>query len=146
MTRALAHFIAFAAFFFTFAIAVPAQAAKSPTLLGGYWGPLLNCGGDDLCTDFCDLLTTAQAFIYFGLTLVIFVFAPIMIAVGGVFILTAGGSEERFKKGKSAIYGAVTGVVVAFLAFVIVNTFLDFLDAGGDADIGWRTITCNVQE
>lgn len=141
MIRGTGYSILFVAALFV--LAAPAYAAKPPTL--PYWGPLLNCGLDDKCADFCDLLITTQGFIYFGLTLVTYVFAPIMIAVGGILILTAGGSEERFKKGKSTIYGAVTGVLVAFLAFAIVNTFLDFLDAGGGADVGWSTITCEVQ-
>ena len=132
--------IGFAAVFFFLTPVAHAEGVGFP-----YWGPLLNCGGDNKCTDYCDFLLTVQSIIYFGLTLTVFVFAPVMIAVGGIFMLTAGGREDAVKKGKSIIYGAVTGVAVALIAWALVNTLLTFFDKGeGDIDVTWGTLTCDV--
>lgn len=49
----------------------------------------------------------------------------IMILVGGFTFLTSAGNEEGLKKGKSIIFAAITGLVLAiisWLALVIIET------------------------
>ncbi len=53
--------------------------------------------------------------------MVLFVIAPIMITIGGIMMLIAGGSEDRFSTGKKMATGAVVGILIALSAFLIVN-------------------------
>ncbi len=58
--------------------------------------PLLSCGitGRTPCTNLCQLISTFQNFVYFGLTFLLFAIAPVLIAWGGIQILIAGGSPS----------------------------------------------------
>jgi hypothetical protein len=47
--------------------------------------------------------------------------AILMVMVGGFYIMTAGGSEENVRKGKSFITAAVVGVIIAISAKLIVD-------------------------
>lgn len=149
----------------TFAVSPPvAMAGIDPSephnlFPRGYWGPLVSCVGSPestpegsikrTCTSVCDLLHTFQHFVYFGMTLVIYVFTPIMIIWGGVLILTAGAASENLSKGRSVLKGTVVGVILALGAFVIINTFLWALgivtgqgSPTGEGKLSWPNITC----
>jgi type IV secretory pathway VirB2 component (pilin) len=53
-------------------------------------------------------------------------FVAIVFALyGGFQILTAGGDEEKVKKGKTTLIQAVIGLVVIFLASSIVRWIID---------------------
>ncbi len=99
-----------------------ATSAATPLLYFGGNPPLVSCTGINCNT--CDLFETAQRIIYFGMTLVLFVFGPIMITIGGIMMLISGGSEERFTSGRKMATGAVIGILIALGAFLIVNTLL----------------------
>lgn len=69
--------------------------------------------------------------------------AVIMIVVGGIKYTTSNGNPEQIKSAKNTIMYAVVGVVVALLAYAIVNFVVDSLagtastseqSAGGDAE------------
>ncbi len=47
--------------------------------------------------------------------------ASAVIIAGGIVIMTAGGSEDKVKKGKAIITTAVIGVTIAFGAWLIIN-------------------------
>lgn len=59
------------------------------------------------------------------LTLVI---APLLIAAGGIVILTAGGSAERISSGKRIITAAVWGIVIALGSYLIIRLIFEALD------------------
>jgi hypothetical protein len=102
------------------ALFLPLVALASVSL--PYFGgnpPFVSCNGTN-CTA-CDLFETGQRIIYFGMTLLLFVIAPIMIISGGIMMLIAGGSEERFSSGKRMATGAVIGIIIGLCAFLIVN-------------------------
>jgi len=48
-----------------------------------------------------------------------------MLIIGGFYLLIAGGSPELFAKGKSVLTAVVIGLVIVFVAWVFLNTFLD---------------------
>lgn len=50
--------------------------------------------------------------------------AVLMVIVGGVMYITAAGDSQRAKLAKKTILGAVIGVIVALMAWVIVNTII----------------------
>lgn len=135
----------------------------------GYWGPLTSCVGSasstpggtlPVCTSVCDILHTFQHFVYFGMSLVLFALAPILIIWGGFLILTAGASSENLNKGKSVLKGTVIGVLIALGAWLIINTFLWVLgivtskegtvtdkppigtSETGAGKLAWPTISC----
>lgn len=54
------------------------------------------------------------------LALVIFIY-------GGVLLMTSGGSEERVKKGRNAIFWAVIGLVLIFASYGIVQAIFGAL-------------------
>jgi len=55
------------------------------------------------------------------------ILASLFVVIGGILILTSGGSPEPMTKGKKAILFAVIGVVVALVAWVIINTVIGLL-------------------
>ena len=66
-------------------------------------------------------------------------FAVVFIMWGGLLLLTSGGSigtkdnPGRRAKGKSAITGAVIGIVIILVAMSAINIFLDlFTTCDGD--------------
>ena len=76
------------------------------------------CGADKL-------IILAKNFIKFLLYITI-PLAAIMIVWGGFIIMTAGGSEEKVKKGKTIITGTVIGVAIALGAWLIISTITKF--------------------
>src|SRR3990172_5109855 len=51
----------------------------------------------------------------------------VALLAAGFFWLTAGGSEEKISKGRSILFSAVVGFIIAFGAWVIINTILSTL-------------------
>ena len=97
-----------------------------------FWAPagLVSCSGLS-CTSLCDLIHTAAHVIYFGLTLGVFVFAPIMFAWGGITMMVAGASAEKRGSGKKMLVGTVIGIIIMLAAFLIVKTLITVLGASG---------------
>jgi hypothetical protein len=104
-----------------------------------YWGPLLSCsgngaGGLPTCTSLCDLLHTFLNVVYFGITMVVFIIAPVLFAYGGILIMIGhsaieeiGGKNVSISKGKGVITSTVWAVVIALAAYLIVSVFLGIL-------------------
>ncbi|SRR6266481_1512163 len=126
----------------------PAAFAAPSLWPTGYWGQggLLSCNGETQACTFCDLLVTIQNVIYFGLTLLFFVFTPIMFAWGGLSIILSGASSGKIDTGKKILMSAVWGVVIGLSAFLIVNTFYNTLgiklvgSTGGA--VSWSQVSC----
>jgi len=72
-------------------------------------------------TDFILVLNNILGYLIGLLYFVAIVFA----LYGGFQILTAGGDEEKVKKGKTTLIQAVIGLVVIFLASSIVRWIID---------------------
>ncbi|MDP2089989.1 MAG: pilin [Candidatus Gracilibacteria bacterium] len=67
-----------------------------------------------------DLITTLDNILGYALGLLYFI-AVIFALYGGFQILTAGGDEDKVKKGKTTLINAVIGLVVIFLASIIIR-------------------------
>ena len=95
-------------------VAVYTQLASAAINLGE---SKVNSGlkGDDAAADSAvqNLITNAISFLY--------LIAVIFALWGGFNILTAGGDEEKVKKGKTILIQAAIGLVVIFLASSIVK-------------------------
>ena len=70
-----------------------------------------------------DLMTTLQIIINVALGVIGFV-AVVMIIMGGVQYTTSSGDTAKVTKAKNTILYGVIGLVIALLAFAIVNFIL----------------------
>jgi hypothetical protein len=107
------------------------------------------CGGTTIGPDggpqgpcnFCDALVVAKNIITLLLEFAT-IAAVLMIVVGALIMMFAGGSEEKFATGKKAILNAVIGLAIALGAWLIVNIVIQFL-APGDTIVPWANIQCS---
>ncbi|MEK7654544.1 MAG: pilin [Patescibacteria group bacterium] len=82
----------------------------------------------------CDL----NAFVGFVQNLIEFMFyisipiAVMFIIYGSFVIMTAGGSEERFKNGKKVITAAIVGIIIVFSSNLIITTIEKALKSGAE--------------
>lgn len=117
----------------------PFAAAGQSPLAGaavGPEGPIVPCGTDvnnngvldkgEKCT-FADFYVGIDRLIDFLLFYLALPLAAISIAIAGFMFLTSGDNEGRRTKAKGIIGWAIVGVVVAFGAWLIVNTILKAL-------------------
>ena len=90
---------------------------------------IVPCGpGTDKSTcEFCDLATLVAKVVNFALYAIALPLVVVLIVWGGLTIMTAGGSPERVKKGRSIVQSAIIGVLIALGAFLIVRTTLSVL-------------------
>jgi hypothetical protein len=105
-------FILFAISYLLLAI-YPVQAALVP------------CSGLN-CT-VCDLFALLGNITNFILKDVMPPLAGLLFLVGGIMMVAAGGSEERFKKGKTILTNTLIGVVIILAAWVVINTLITTL-------------------
>jgi hypothetical protein len=134
--------------FLTFPPLASAQDVGIP-----YWGsnpPVLSCSGQYLelggrqpCTSVCDILRTLQRAIYFGITLVLFVLAPIMFLAGGIMVAMGGANPGILSMGKTTLWRAFIGTVIALGAFLIIATFLWLVGNPARGGVAWPQIQCN---
>ena len=133
------------------AIILPSFALAAPNLWPtGFWGPLISClgnysGGGTLppCTSLCDLINTIENIIYFAISIVIFILAPILFAWGGILYMISRGSPDGLTKAKSVLTKTLLGVAIVLCAWLIVNTFINVLGIGSSVG-GFGAGMCSV--
>ena len=136
------------------ALPLVASAWTTPNLWGtppGFWGPLVSCTGIYVgapstnpdnspaappCTSLCDLIDTAINIIYFGMSLAIFILAPVMIVVGAVMVMLAGANPGMLESGKKTLTATVIGLAIVLCAYLIVNTTITVLGITGIGGFG----------
>ncbi|NCN94766.1 hypothetical protein GW888_00865 [Candidatus Wolfebacteria bacterium] len=95
---------------------------------------LVPCGTSETpACNWCYFGALASNIIDFMMYLV-FPLAAVMIVVGGIFIMTSGGSSARFSKGKEIITAAVIGILIALLSWIIIDTIIQTIA------VGWKGI------
>lgn len=102
---------------------------------------LVPCGGSkDPCT-WCHFGQLIENIIDFLMYLV-FPLAVLMIIIGGILIMTSGGSSARFSKGKEMVTGAVIGILIALISWIIIDTIIATLAGGwsGFKIVPWNKI------
>ena len=143
-------------------VAAPVAADHSQTHTGGgecIWGepdaPIPGVAGKTIC----DILLRFEPGAnrvgalqgYFGtlaniLVAIIVSVAVIMIAVGGYFYMTAGGSGTRIATAKALIVSAILGVVLALVSWVILNTINPDLVKQPDVVTGSQPLPPELQK
>jgi hypothetical protein len=120
--------VLFLAVVFSFLFLPKAQAAG-----------LIPCSGIN-CT-VCDIFKLIKNIINF---LVIYVTAPVaglLFLWSGIMMIMSGGSEDKFKKGKTILVNTVIGAVIVLASWAIVNTLIVTLasnTAGVNVSNWWR--------
>ena len=117
-------------------------------------GGLVPCGRtcDDPTTDICECCpcTLCHLFVLFKRIVdfvtinIIFPLAILMIVIGGVILLTAGGDPGRIGQGKKILKAAIIGVIIIIVAWLIVDTIIVLLTPAGSPFQAWYTINCPV--
>lgn len=109
---------------------------------------LVPCSGtsDDPCT-VCHLLKLADNIYDFALKTVMAPLAGLLFLIGGIMMLAAGGSEERYGKGKQIIKMAAIGAVIALTSWLLVNALINAIgkSAGNFSPTTWYSFECNVE-
>lgn len=102
---------------------------------------LVPCGGaGQIACNWCFFGDLALNIINFMMYLV-FPLAVVMIVIGGIFIMTSGGSSSRFSVGKEMITTAVIGILIALLSWIIIDTIISTLATGFNGIVGpWNKI------
>ena len=93
------------------------------------------------CT-LCDLLQLAANIIYWMLNISV-VLAGLFFAWGAILILTARDSEEQVSEGKKVMTTAVTGILIAFTAWLILGTLIQVI-TGSPSKLPWNQIQCTT--
>ena len=119
-----------------FASLVPVQA------FAGCGGPIVppctpNCG-------FCDLFDLIENILAFVLTCLVPIVGTIMLVWGGFTFLGAAESPTKVEQAKKIITAVVIGIVIIFVAWVFLNTFLTSIGVAEWTGLkeGWWKIKC----
>lgn len=75
----------------------------------------------------CDFFVLIKNIVDFLTEAVAMPVAVIILIYGGIMLLTSGGSEDKIRKGKSALWQAVWGLVIVFAAWLIIDTIIKWL-------------------
>lgn len=131
----------------------------SPFIVSADITPLVPCGtsyAPQPCT-ICHLFELTQKILNFLAWIIAPTIAVLVIAVGGFKMLTSGAKPELRREGLNAIKIAITGMVIVFGAWAIINETLLFFtsekSAEGEAKfritdlkMPWNKIECVVPE
>ncbi|MFZ3054662.1 MAG: hypothetical protein WA091_01615 [Minisyncoccales bacterium] len=112
--------------FFLFLSFVPALAEETG---------LVQCGneGGTACT-FNDLFTTIVRVIDYVFDYVVPFLAILGIVMAAITMMTSNGDPGKFAQGKTAIIAIGIGLIIVYLSWTIVKSFIEFL--GGQS---WTT-------
>ena len=91
--------------------------------------------------DFCDAVRVTVNIITF-LTQISAAIAIGVIVYGAIIIMTAGGSPERVKQGRTIITYAIVGVIITLAAWLIINTVLQLM-VSASFSLPWQEIRCD---
>jgi hypothetical protein len=119
-------------FFAILAVLLPAVSFAALPKLSG---PFLTCSGAPApgstlkrCTSICDIMATGQNILDFGISLLLFVIAPLFFVYGGILILISGGNPGLHSKGVGVVRMNITAILIVMAAYLIVNTFITALN------------------
>lgn len=96
-------------------------------------------GGSEQCT-FCHFLTLGEKVIDFTLYYIAVPLVVIFIIYGGFVILTAGDSPEKVQNGRGIITSAVIGLLIALLAWLLIDIILQVISKENVIGVWWNPI------
>jgi hypothetical protein len=75
----------------------------------------------------CDLYVLVRKIIDFLLFQLALPIAVVVALIGGILLLVSAGDPKKVEQGKSALTNAVIGIIIAFAAWLLINTVLTTL-------------------
>jgi len=112
-------------------------------------GPIVPCGGQEQpACQFCHIFVLITNIINFILTCLTPVIGGLMLIIGGLYLLTAGINPQSLNRAKSVITAAIIGIVIIFIAWILLNTLLGFMGIQEWTGLGnWWEFTgkCPIQ-
>lgn len=94
---------------------------------------IIPCGGKDTITGvvqractFCDFYVLLGNALNFLLVNIMLPLAVIVIIYAGFMMLTSRGNPAGFEKGKKALSSAVWGMVIAVIAYTVIDSILKY--------------------
>jgi hypothetical protein len=121
-------------------------------------GGLVECGKDinnngtvdpsEQC-GFCDIFALVSRLLVFVLTCLAPILSGLLVVIGGIYYLAAGQDPQALKDAKNIILAVVFGLVIIFVAWVVLNTFLvgigvaDWTGLDPNTGPGWFQFNCN---
>ena len=119
-------------------------------------GPIVPCGGIDNPCNLCHIFVLINNIIDFILTCLAPIIGSLMLVIAGIMFMVAysGGAEmlpggkkggpALFSQAKKMITAVVMGLVIIFVSWVFLNTFLSFIGVAEWTGLegGWWNIQC----
>ncbi len=110
-------------------------------------GGIVPCGGSGQAEcDLCQVFVLIKNIIGFPLGFIwriIFPLTTLMIAAGGLLLVTSRDDETQRTRAKGMIRGAIVGFAIALVSWLIIGTLLTFLANPAAFPMGpWSEITC----
>lgn len=109
----------------TLAVALFGSLVFAPVASVGALDPLGNICVDNPNSEVCkskdDSATDIIGVVINTLLFIVGTLSVIMIIVGGIFYATSAGDSSKVTKAKNTLTYAIVGLVVAFLAYAIIN-------------------------
>jgi hypothetical protein len=117
----------------SFALARSYVVQMPPIWPRGFWGPILNFCSGIACSAWglCGIVQVILNVISFGISIAFFAVLPIFLTWGGVVILTSQGNPGKLGEGKKILTGTLVGALITLGGYLIVKTFVGFLNIGG---------------
>jgi hypothetical protein len=133
------------------AMAATVTPVTAPNIWGmppGYWAPngLVSCTGNYLtgatnsCTDLGQLLQTTVNVIYLGISIALFIIAPILFLVGAIMLIMAGANPDMVTKGRQTMVGAAIGIVIILCSYLIVSIVITVFNIKGMTGFSTTTL------
>lgn len=88
-------------------------------------GLVPDCAGST-CT-LCHVLQLISNIAFFLVKDVMPPLAGLLFLIGGIMMIAAAGSEERYKKGRQILIDAAIGVVIVLASWIVINTLITTL-------------------
>jgi hypothetical protein len=109
---------------------------------------LVPCGGVTCPCTLCDFFDMISRIIDFALTRIVPLVVGLMIVIGGAMMISAYAGQsgpEMISRAKKLLGSLVIGVLVVYLAWIIVNLFLSSIGVAEWTGLqNWWTINCQV--
>ena len=100
-------------------------------------------GEMEVCT-FCHIFELANNIIVYLMTCLTPIISGIMLILGGFYIMIAGVDPGKMEQGKKIITAAIVGLIVIFVSWVLLNTFLSSIGIAEWTGLGnWWEFKCN---
>ena len=129
---------------FLFLFLIPFQSSAGLVPCGASQDDLNTPGIDESQScQFCHLFVLLNNLITFFFTYILPITATALTAWGGLYMLTAGESTQKYETAKSIITAVVIGLVIILAAWMLLNFFLTAIGVAEWTGLGsWWEISC----